>query len=58
MTVAGTRPVDLAIDGRRVANLATGDTVTFATDSCTAHFVRFSPPKFHQILRTKFGLSD
>jgi len=58
MTVAGTRPVDLAIDGRRVANLAAGDTVTFAPDTCTAHFVRFSPPKFHQILRTKFGLSD
>lgn len=58
MTVAGTRPVDLAIDGRRVASLAAGDVVTFAPDSCTAHFVRFAPPKFHQILRSKFGLSE
>lgn len=58
MTVAGTRPVDLAVDGRRVANLAEGDVVTFAPDTCTAHFVRFAPPKFHQILRSKFGLSE
>jgi NAD+ kinase len=58
MTVAGTRPVDLAIDGRRVASLAANDVVTFAPDTCTAHFVRFAPPKFHQILRTKFGLTE
>lgn len=58
MTVAGTRPVDLAVDGRRVASLGAGDTVAFAPDACTAHFLRFSPPKFHQILRSKFGLSE
>jgi NAD+ kinase len=58
MTVAGTRPVDLAIDGRRVASLTEQDVVTFAPDTCTAHFVRFTPPKFHQILRSKFGLSE
>lgn len=58
MTVAGTRPVDLSIDGRRVASLAAGDMVTYAPDTCTAHFVRFSQPKFHQILRSKFGLSE
>lgn len=58
MTVAGTRPVDLAIDGRRVANLSAGDIVTFAPDTCTARFVRFAAPKFHQILRSKFGLSE
>ena len=58
MTIAGTRPVDLAIDGRRVASLSANDTVTFAPDTCTAHFVRFATPKFHQILRSKFGLSD
>ena len=58
MTVAGTRPVDLAIDGRRVANLSSGDIVTFAPDTCTARFVRFAAPKFHQILRSKFGLSE
>jgi NAD+ kinase len=58
MTVAGTRPVDLSIDGRRVASLAAGDTVTYGPDTCTAQFVRFSQPKFHQILRSKFGLSE
>ena len=58
MVVAGTRPVDLAIDGRRVASLAEHDIVTFAPDTCTAHFVRFAPPKFHQILRSKFGLTE
>jgi len=58
MTIAGTRPVDLAIDGRRVASLSANDTVTFAPDTGTAHFVRFAAPKFHQILRSKFGLSD
>ena len=58
MTIAGTRPVDLAIDGRRVASLAANDTVSFAPDTCTAHFIRFAAPKFHQILRSKFGLSD
>ena len=58
MTVAGTRPVDLAIDGRRVVSLGTGDSVSFTPDSCTAHFVRFAPPKFHQILRSKFGLTE
>ena len=58
MVVAGTRPVDLAIDGRRVASLGAGDSVSFTPDSCTAHFVRFSPPKFHQILRSKFGLTE
>ncbi|NCY10062.1 MAG: hypothetical protein EBX38_06715 [Actinobacteria bacterium] len=58
MRVAGTRPVDVSIDGRRVISLGEGDTVEFAPDSCTANFVRFAPPKFHQILRSKFGLGD
>jgi len=58
MTVAGTRPVDLSIDGRRVASLGVDDVVSFTPDLCTARFVRFTAPKFHQILRTKFGLSE
>lgn len=58
LTVAGTRPVDVSIDGRRVDSLVVGDKVSFSPDTCTAHFVRFAPPKFHQILRSKFGLSE
>ena len=58
MQVVGTRPAELAIDGRHVASLDHGDIVKFESDSCSAHFVRFSPPKFHQIVRAKFGLGD
>lgn len=56
--VVGTRPVDVAIDGRRVSSLAQGDTVTFSPDTGQAYFIRVSAPKFHQIVRQKFGLGD
>jgi NAD+ kinase len=59
MQVVGTRPAELAIDGRHVASLDQGDVVSFEADSCAAHFVRFTQqPKFHQIVRAKFGLGD
>ena len=58
MQVVGTRPAELAIDGRHVASLDQGDVVSFEADSCSAHFVRFAQPKFHQIVRAKFGLGD
>jgi len=56
--VVGTRPVNMAIDGRRVTSLSADDVVVYAPDTCSAHFLRFSPPKFHQIVRAKFGLGD
>ena len=56
--VVGTRPVDMALDGRKVMSLTQGDVVSFAPDTCTADFLRFKSPKFHQIVRTKFGLGD
>ncbi|MGA1239906.1 MAG: NAD(+)/NADH kinase, partial [Ilumatobacteraceae bacterium] len=40
MQVVGTRPAELAIDGRHVASLDQGDLVSFEADSCSAHFVR------------------
>ncbi|MGA0064071.1 MAG: NAD(+)/NADH kinase [Ilumatobacteraceae bacterium] len=55
MTVTGTRPVDVVVDGRKVATLEVGARVDFAPDSCTVRFVRFGAPRFHQVLRTKFG---
>jgi NAD+ kinase len=58
MEVVGTRPVDMALDGRKVTSLTQGDVVSFAPDTCTADFLRFKTPKFHQIVRTKFGLGD
>jgi NAD+ kinase len=57
--VVGTRPVDLAIDGRGVASLTQNDLVVYAPDTCQAIFVRlFKEPKFHQIVRAKFGLGE
>jgi NAD+ kinase len=59
MQVVGTRPAELAIDGRHVASLDQGDVVSYEADICSANFVRFTQqPKFHQIVRAKFGLGD
>lgn len=58
MRVVGTRPVDIAIDGRRVTSLKHDDCVMFEPDTAMAHFIRFEKPKFHQIVRAKFGLGD
>jgi NAD+ kinase len=56
--VLGHRPADLSIDGRRVAELDRGDRVTCGPDPDVARFVRFGGRRFHQILKSKFGLSD
>ena len=58
VTVNGYRPVEVSVDGQRVATLAEGDTVTCLPAIETAQFVRFGPRRFHQILKAKFGLSD
>ncbi len=58
MRVVGTRPVDIAVDGRRVTSLKHDDCVMFEPDFAMAHFIRFEQPKFHQIVRAKFGLGD
>jgi NAD+ kinase len=54
----GHRPAVLSVDGRRVAALAEGDTVACCPAGRDAFFVRFGRRHFHQILKTKFGLSD
>lgn len=56
--VVGTRPVDVAIDGRKVASLSEHDEVTFGQDDSDAVFVRFQIPHFHSIVRQKLGLGD
>lgn len=56
--VMGHRGVVLTIDGRRVASLAEGDVVRCRPAAEDALFVRFGRRRFHQILRTKFGLND
>ena len=58
VTVNGYRPVEVSVDGQRVATLAEGDTVSCIPAAETAQFVRFGPRRFHQILKAKFGLSD
>lgn len=55
--VIGHRAVVLTVDGRRADVLDDGTTVTCrAADP--AVFVRFGRRRFHQILKTKFGLAD
>lgn len=56
--VLGHRSVVLSIDGQRAAGLGEGDTVEFVASRTTARFVRFGRRRFHQILKTKFGLAD
>ncbi|MEY2583658.1 MAG: kinase [Ilumatobacteraceae bacterium] len=56
--VIGHRPATLSIDGQTTASLAEGDTLAVHASTSVARFVRFSERRFHQILKTKFGLSD
>jgi NAD+ kinase len=56
--VIGHRPATLSIDGQTTASLAEGDTLAVRASTSVARFVRFGQRRFHQILKTKFGLSD
>ena len=56
--VIGDRPATLSIDGQTAATLSEGDTVAVRASASVARFVRFGQRRFHQILKTKFGLSD
>lgn len=56
--VVGSRAVDVAIDGRKVASLVEGDEVKFVQDDGDAVFVRFRTPHFHSIVRQKLGLGE
>jgi NAD+ kinase len=56
--VIGGRPATLSIDGQTVASLSEGDTLVVRASASVARFVRFGQRRFHQILKTKFGLSD
>ena len=56
--VIGTRPATLSVDGQRTGNIAEGDRVVVGASAAMARFVRFGERRFHQILKTKFGLSD
>ena len=56
--VAGHRRADVAVDGQPRSVLEPGDVVRCSPSSATANFVRFGAYRYHQILKTKFGLAD
>ncbi len=56
--VMGHRPVEIAIDGVAVHTLLEGDRVSVRAAPELARLIRFDDDRFHQILRTKFGLAD
>ncbi|MEZ5169718.1 MAG: NAD(+)/NADH kinase [Acidimicrobiia bacterium] len=56
--VAGHQAVHLTTDGREVAILQPGDTVSCTAGERPARVVSFESRDFHQILKAKFGLAD
>jgi NAD+ kinase len=56
--VIGHRPAHLSIDGHRSSTLEPGARVVCRPSEAVARLVRFGPVRFHEILKTKFGLSD
>lgn len=56
--VLGHRSVSVAIDGALVHTLSPGDVIEIKAADEVARFVRFEESRFHQILKTKFGLND
>ncbi len=58
LAVAGYRDGLVAVDGRPIATLAPGDSVTCTASSRRARFVVGGDRDFHSILKEKFGLSD
>jgi NAD+ kinase len=56
--VADHRPARVAVDGQVALTLRPGDVVGCRPAAETARFVRFGPYRYHQILKSKFGLAD
>lgn len=56
--VLGHREVNVAIDGGLVHSLRPGDIVEVRAAREVARFVRFAEQRFHQVLKSKFGLND
>ena len=56
--VTGTRSVGLAVDGEFVGELEPGDRVECVESPDPVVFVRLYPDRFHQVLKSKFGLTD
>lgn len=58
LEVLGNRPATLSVDGRTLATLEVGDTITCTAATVAARLVTFGQRDFLRILKTKFGLSD
>jgi len=48
----------LVVDGSSIVGVGAGDVVEVSGSRQTAHVVRFEPPRFHSLLRAKFGLGE
>jgi NAD+ kinase len=58
LTVSGSRPATLSIDGRLLGQLEVGDGVVCTASDRRARLVTFGPRDFHGILKAKFKLGD
>ncbi len=56
--VADHRDAEVAVDGRMAISVQPGDVIRCRPAPETACFVRFGPYRYHQILKSKFGLTD
>ena len=56
--VQGHRNVNVAIDGELVHTLKPGDVIEIRAAGEVARFMRFEEQRFHQVLKSKFGLND
>jgi NAD+ kinase len=58
LEVIGHRRAVLSVDGRRAGTLEEGDVLACRASPVPARMVRFRGRHFHQILKSKFGLTD
>ncbi len=58
LEVQGHRPAALSVDGRKVGTLEDGDDVTCTASPRRVRLVLDKPRNFHEVLKSKFGLSD
>ena len=52
------REARLVVDGQVVGGVGSSRRVELRASAIDAALVRFGPPDFHRVLRSKFGLSD
>ena len=58
LRLEGGRPATVSVDGRYLAELTDGQSVSCTAAGVPARLVRCSDHNFHRILKAKFGLSD